>query len=84
MLGLDYHFGLLSLCNDYCLAMFSDLMAQCTPLLKAVLERESKGWYIKYKDRIIAHLKGQNLSYKEITEVRTIKYKNRKNSHQTS
>ena len=34
-------------------------MNQCTEVLKKILEQESKGWYIKYKDRIITELKGQ-------------------------
>jgi len=38
-----------------------DLMSQCIVVLKKILEQESKGWYIKYKDRLITELKGVKL-----------------------
>jgi len=38
-----------------------DLMSQCIVVLKKILDQESKGWYIKYKDRLITELKGLNL-----------------------
>lgn len=44
------------------------LMNQCSEILKKILDQESKGWYIKYKDRLITELKGQNMSYTEIKE----------------
>ncbi|KAK2155090.1 hypothetical protein LSH36_249g00040 [Paralvinella palmiformis] len=44
-----------------------NLMQKCTIVLKKILEKESKGWYVKYKDRLITELKDQNLSYEEIT-----------------
>ena len=39
-----------------------DLMSQSVVVLKKILEQESKGWYIKYKDRLITELKGLTLS----------------------
>jgi len=33
-------------------------MSRCVVVLKKILEQESKGWYIKYKDRLITELKG--------------------------
>ena len=38
---------------------FADLMQKCTSILKGILEKESKGWYIKFKDRMLADLKGE-------------------------
>ena len=35
------------------------MMQKCTVILKNVLEKESKGWYVKYKDKIIGELKGE-------------------------
>ena len=40
-----------------------DLMSQCIVVLKRILEQESKGWYIKYKDRLITELKGLYLAH---------------------
>jgi len=36
-------------------------MSRCIVVLKKILEQESKGWYIKYKDRLITELKGVKL-----------------------
>ena len=33
-------------------------------ILKKILEQESKGWYIKYKDRLITELKGIHLRHR--------------------
>ena len=40
----------------------ADLMDKCTAIIHRILERESRGWYIKFKDKIIAEVKG-NLIY---------------------
>jgi len=37
-------------------------MSRCVVVLKKILEQESKGWYIKYKDRLITELKGLHQS----------------------
>jgi len=42
--------------------LFVDLMSRCIVVLKKILEQESKGWYIKYKDRLITELKGMKLT----------------------
>lgn len=55
--------------SDIDLRLFNKaLMNQCNEILKKILDQESKGWYIKYKDRLITELKGQNMSYAEIKD----------------
>ena len=34
-----------------------DLMSRCMTILNQILERESQGWYVKFKDRLVAELR---------------------------
>ncbi len=36
-----------------------DLLDKCCAIVKRILEREAKGWYIKFKDKLLTELKGQ-------------------------
>ena len=55
-------FILICLYNPYdCLKQYVDLMDQCCVVLKEILEREARGWHLKYKDRLLADLKGNFL-----------------------
>jgi len=50
--------SVLFVCFIICWCLFVELMSRCLVVLKKILEQESKGWYIKYKDRLITELKG--------------------------
>jgi hypothetical protein len=41
------------------------------PILQAILERESKGWYIRFKDELILKFQteGPSLTIKQLSEV---------------
>ena len=39
--------------------LFLDLLDKCTVIVKRILEKEAKGWYIKYKDKLLTELKGK-------------------------
>ncbi|CAH1793364.1 unnamed protein product [Owenia fusiformis] len=55
---------------DIDLRLFNkDLMLKCVRILKGILDQESRGWHLKYKDKLITELKDQNLSNKKLTEV---------------
>lgn len=41
------------------LSLRTDLWRRCMTVVTMILEQESKGWYIKYKDRLIAELRGR-------------------------
>ena len=41
-------------------------MEKCTAIIHRILERESRGWYIKFKDKIIADVKGNGISYNNL------------------
>ncbi|XP_064624711.1 uncharacterized protein LOC135486100 isoform X2 [Lineus longissimus] len=45
----------------------NDLMKKSHNLLKEILEREAKGWYVQYKEQILQDLRGKNLSQDEIS-----------------
>ena len=32
-------------------------MSRCMTILNQILERESQGWYVKFKDRLVAELR---------------------------
>ena len=38
-----------------------DLMQTCCKILKDILEKESKGWHIKFKETLITQLRGKEI-----------------------
>ena len=43
----------------YIFILFLDLLDKCSVIVKRILEKEAKGWYIKYKDKLLTELKGK-------------------------
>ncbi|XP_045212309.2 uncharacterized protein LOC123563530 [Mercenaria mercenaria] len=54
---------------DIDLRLFNkDLINNCLPVLSNILEREARGWYVAYRQKLIVNLKGQGLSNEQISE----------------
>lgn len=47
-----------------------DIMRKALPILIGILERETRGWFLHFRERLIAELRAKHLSDKEIEEVR--------------
>lgn len=45
------------------------LMRRALPVLVAILERETRGWFLHFRERLIAELRAQKLSDEEIERV---------------
>lgn len=51
------------------LRLFSrELMKKALPILKGILERETRGWFLHFRERLIAELREKKLSDAEIEE----------------
>ena len=44
------------------ITLFLDLLDKCSVIVKRILEKEAKGWYIKYKDKLLTELKGETIT----------------------
>ncbi|KAL4240910.1 hypothetical protein ACF0H5_001692 [Mactra antiquata] len=54
---------------DIDLRLFNrDLINNCLPVLSNILERESKGWYVNFRQKLIVSLKGQGLTNEQISK----------------
>ncbi|KAH3866809.1 hypothetical protein DPMN_029932, partial [Dreissena polymorpha] len=45
-----------------------DVLNHCLPVLSNILDRESQGWYINYRHKLILKLKGDGLTNEEISK----------------
>lgn len=45
-------------------------MRKALPILVGILERETRGWFLHFRERLIAELRAQKLSDEEIERVR--------------
>lgn len=51
------------------LRLFSkDIMRRALPVVNDILERETRGWFLHFRERLIAEMKERKLSDKEIEE----------------
>lgn len=61
------------LCRQGCeldLRLFSkDLMKRTYPTLVSILERETRGWFLHFRERLISELRAQKLPDREIENV---------------
>lgn len=46
-----------------------ELMKKALPILVSVLEKEARGWFLHFREKVIADLKAQNLSDYEVEKV---------------
>lgn len=46
-----------------------DIMRKALPILIGILERETRGWFLHFRERLIAELRVKHLTDKEIEEV---------------
>lgn len=54
------------------LRLFSrDIMKKALPILVAILERETRGWFLHFRERLISELRAQKLPDDEIERVRS-------------
>lgn len=44
-------------------------MKKALPILVSVLEKEARGWFLHFREKVIADLKAQNLSDYEVEKV---------------
>lgn len=52
------------------LRLFSrDIMRRALPVLMAILERETRGWFLHFRERLISELRSQKLPDEEIERV---------------
>lgn len=53
------------------LRLFSrDIMRKALPILIGILERETRGWFLHFRERLIAELREKKMTDGEIEEVR--------------
>lgn len=45
-----------------------DLINNCLPILSNIVEKESRGWHIQYRQKLVRELKAKGLSNEQITE----------------
>lgn len=46
-----------------------ELMKKALPVLVNILEKEARGWFLHFREKVIADLKAQNLSDYEVEKV---------------
>jgi len=46
-----------------------DIMRRALPVLVAILERETRGWFLHFRERLISELRSQKLPDEEIERV---------------
>lgn len=46
-----------------------DIMRRALPVLMAILERETRGWFLHFRERLISELRSQKLPDEEIERV---------------
>jgi len=46
-----------------------EIMRKALPTLIGILERETRGWFLHFRERLIAELRAKKLTDKEIEEV---------------
>lgn len=51
--------------------MDRDLMRKALPILVTVLEREARGWFLHFRERLIAELRSKKMQDEEIEQVST-------------
>lgn len=59
-----------SICNSLCY-YYRELMKKALPVLVGILEKEARGWFLHFREKVIADLKAQNLSDYEVEKVVT-------------
>lgn len=47
-------------------------MRRALPILLNILEKETRGWFLHYRERLIAELRAQKMPDQEIEKVNTI------------
>lgn len=47
-----------------------DIMKRALPVLINILERETRGWFLHFRERLIAELRAQKLPDEEIEKVK--------------
>ena len=51
-----------------------ELMKKALPILVSILEKEARGWFLHFREKVIADLKAQNLGDYEIEKVSCLVY----------
>jgi hypothetical protein len=46
-----------------------DIMRRALPVLMAILERETRGWFLHFRERLISELRSQKVPDEEIERV---------------
>lgn len=46
-------------------------MKKALPVLVNILEKEARGWFLHFREKVVADLKAQNLSEYEVEKVRS-------------
>lgn len=55
------------------LRLFSrDIMRKALPILIGILERETRGWFLHFRERLIAEMREKKMPDEEIEEVKAL------------
>lgn len=60
---------LLCFIPSWFLVWHRELMKKALPILVSILEKEARGWFLHFREKVIADLKAQNLSDYEVEKV---------------